>query len=146
MSNPKDEYRDVTEDKSEDTAQDTTRTATHNASPQIEVLRNNDPALQFSHEHQHSHLHHSDKAVDDRGMSYSKGTTDEPSNIPKADMMDDALHRRHVNEKGNYGIQDAEAAETSASEEEDPRRHRLSNLYRRFRPFVHLFIFLLFTG
>ena len=139
-------------DKSERTAQEMnmTTTTTHNASPQIDVVRNHDHALDFSHEHQHSHLHHSDRAVHDEGVSYTKGTTDEPPVIPKPDVMDNALHRRHIGgdyEKGGLNFQDSETGEASATaSEEDPRNHRMSHLYRRFRPFVHLFIFLLFTG
>ena len=41
-------------------------------------------------------------------------------------------------EKGKYNGED--------SSEEDPRRHRLSRLYRHFKPAVHAFILALFTG
>ena len=139
-------------DKGDQMAQETniTTKTTHNASPQIGVVHNPDHALDFSHEHQHSHLHHSTKAVHDEGVSYTKGTTDEPPVIPNPDVMDNALHHRHVGgdyEKGGLNFQDTETGEASATpSEEDPRNHSLSHLYRRFKPFVHLFIFLLFTG
>ena len=145
MSGNAEEYRDVTADKDDHMAQET-KTTTHNASAQEHVLRSNDPALELSHEHNHSHLHHSAKAVDDKGVAYSKGTTDEPSNVPRPDKMDGELHHRHVGEKADYGVRDTEAGDLSGSEEEDPRSHRLANLYRKFKPFIHLFIFLLFTG
>ena len=154
MSETRGEYADTTADKGDDMAHGTTTTATtttHNTSLQHNVATDPDPALNVSHEHHHTHLHHSSKAVHDEGVSYSKGTTDEPSVIPKADAMDNALHRRHVDteyEKGGLKFQDAEAGEVSAagSEEEDPRSHRLSHVYRRFKPFVHLLIFIVFTG
>ena len=124
----------------------------HNASPQVGVEKNTDPALEYAHEHQHSHLHHSAAAMKGReeDVVYSKNTTDEPSTIPRADIMDDALHRRHVTEsKDGMHVHDAEKGGLSPSQtesEEDPRRHTLSSLYARSKIFVHLFIWLLFTG
>lgn len=147
MSSP--EYRDVTADKDDKMAQDSHALKDgHNASHQKHVEANLDPALDISHEHQHQHLHHSSHAVHSEEVSYTKGTTDEPSTVPRADAMDNAMLRRHIGEKGSYEVQDAEKADMSPEpmEEEDPRHHTFSNLYRRFRPFVHLFIFLLFTG
>ena len=148
MSSP--DYKDVTADSGDHMAHQEASTLkeSHNTSYQKNVQSNPDPALEFSHEHQHSHLHHSAHAVHGEEVSYTKGTTDEPSTIPRADAMDNAMHRRHIGEKGDYEIRDAEKADMSPepTEEEDPRNHTFSGLYRRFKPFVHLFLFLLFTG
>ena len=146
------EYRDVTKDN-HDHVTGVEQNA-HNASPQIGVIRNNDPALDIAREHHHGHLHHSAAAVKglENEVSYTKGTTDEPSTIPRADAMDNALHRRHKVEESGYAskmmeVQDEEKGTMSHTpSEEDPRHHGLSNWYSRFRVFVHIFIFMLFTG
>ena len=147
------EYKDVTRDHGDHVAG--TERNTHNASPQIGVVRNDDPALNLTNEHHHSHMHHSATAMKGREdeLSYSKGTTDEPSTIPHADAMDNSLHRRHkAEESGNYGtkgvlVQDEEKGTLSHTpSEEDPRNHAFSNFYSRFKVFFHVFLFLLFTG
>ena len=136
---------------------DTSPEIGHNTSPQSNVVRNPDPALDFSHEHQHGHLHHSSHAVHDEAVSYTKGTTNEPAVTLGGGLNDNVVHHRHHAkadydapdyEKGNLKVQNAEAADLSStpSQEEDPRNHRLSLLYRQIRPFVHMFLFLLFTG
>lgn len=131
--------------------------AGHNASPQTGVAFNSDPALDISHEHHHSHLHHSanvEKHHTDN-IVYSVGTTHEPSVIPDADPQDDHLRRRnHSTEKKDLSNVDVEMEKGAISpvptghgaEEEDPRRHNLSSLYIKFRPYVHVLIFCLFTG
>jgi CNT family concentrative nucleoside transporter len=122
--------------------------ATHNASPQQNVERNTDPALDIAREHQHPHLHHSAAAVAGRkdDVVYTTHTTDEKSNIPHQDAMDNALHRRH-NVKEEYTVADEEKAGFSpVPSETDPRNHTWERMYSRARPFIHVFIFLLMTG
>lgn len=113
------------------------------------VNANPDPALDPAHEHQHKHLHHATGGV--QNISYTTHTTNEPSVIPKADPLDNNHHG--ISEKtGNLHISDEEKGGSymtpsdSHVEESDPRDHKLSNLYVKARPFVHVFIFLLFTG
>lgn len=130
----------------------------HNASPQTGVTLNTDPALDISHEHQHSHLHHSTNAEKGRAdeVVYSVGTTQEPSVIPHADPQDDYLRRRthqdHDKKVSGFDVEDTEKGAISPintsneSVEEDPRRHNLSGYYKKFKPIVHAFVFLLFTG
>lgn len=133
--------------------------AGHNASPQTGVALNTDPALDISHEHNHSHLHHSDHAVKGHvdNVVYSVGTTQEPSGIPDADPQDDYLRRRNHKECDSsekqgksFAVEDTERGRISpvqtSESEEDPRRHKLSGYYWKFRPFGHGFILLLFTG
>ena len=144
------EYKDVTKNNG-----DHIEGTFHNTSAQANVVRNTDPALDISHEHHHGHLHHSAVAIKNREdeVSYSKRTTDEPSTTPRADIMDNSLHHRHkAEEPGSYSakeirVQDEEkGAMSAAASDEDPRHHALSNLYSRFRIFVHVFLFMLFTG
>jgi CNT family concentrative nucleoside transporter len=139
----------------------------HNSSPMPGVVRNNDPALDIAREHHHEHLHHSAHAEAGHTahdhVSYTTGTTtNEPGVIPKADPNDDALHRRHQHEQyvASHDIEKAGGLEyeekgslskgRSSSDPDaevvDPKRHRVSNFYKRYRIFFHLFIAALFTG
>ena len=125
----------------------------HNASLQPHVIPNDDPALDRAHEHHHTHLHHDANAEKRREdeVVYSKGTTNEKSTIPHQDHQDHDLSRRKHTDisKGtpiaSDSLADAEQG-GSASEELDPQTHTASNLYRKYRLFFHLFIWLVFTG
>lgn len=138
-----------------------TATQTHNASPQTNVARNNDPALDVAHEHRHGHLHHNE--FSERGRDgevvYSQGTTFEHSMIPDQAPLDHDLHRRghperRANSKDAFAVADAEKGAVGSEEEgykdhagvEDPKSHRFSRFYAKYRIYFHLFIFLLFTG
>jgi CNT family concentrative nucleoside transporter len=133
----------------------------HNASTQHNVVPNLDPALDKSNEHRHAHLHHDAFAEKGRqdDIMYSVGTTGEKSMIPDADPNDDALHRRHHPERHaeHYPVEaktplPAEFDEENGGREvlqvdsTDPQRHTVARFYRRYRPFIHLFIWLFFTG
>ncbi|KAJ4358260.1 uncharacterized protein N0V89_002840 [Didymosphaeria variabile] len=126
------------------------------------VVRNPDPALDVAHEHHHHHLHHGANAhaeVND-DKAYTKGTTlNEPSVIPAQDPNDDALHRHghperqeiDVEKSGGYyetehGSLEKDSHTNGVAEEADPKRHRISGYYRRYRIFVHIFIGMFFTG
>ena len=125
---------------------------THNASPQKHVIANDDPALDKAHEHHHAHLHHDLNAEKGRNdeVVYSKGTTFESSTVPHQDPQDHDIHRRKHAEVAAGGLPafgDPEKNGLSPiRSEEDPQTHTFSNLYRRYRLFFHLFIWLLFTG
>lgn len=134
----------------------------HNSSPMPGMVQNNDPALDISREHHHEHIHHGASAHaethDDK--AYSKGTTlNEPSVIPAQDPNDDALHRRHhperdeldIEKSGGYyetehGSLEKDSHTNGVAEEADPKRHKFSGFYRRYRIFFHIFIGMLFTG
>lgn len=138
----------------------------HNASAQQNVVPNEDPALDKSKEHRHEHLHHDSFAEKGRqdDVMYSIGTTGEKSMIPDPDPNDDALRRRHHPERhAEHHPVEAKAPvpameyddkydeekgspEVSQEDNEDPQRHTIARLYKRYRPFVHLFIWLFFTG
>jgi CNT family concentrative nucleoside transporter len=136
------------------------------------VVQNLDPALDPAHEHSHGHLHHSAKAEQGRHDDpvYSIGTTGEKSTVPDADPMDHALHRRGHPERHNlssgdkdinnkdikdpsiaydnkYDVENASAGIAGGfSEEEREKDTGFAKIYRRYRIFFHIGIFLLFTG
>jgi CNT family concentrative nucleoside transporter len=139
---------------------------------QHRVIKNLDPALDPAHEHSHGHLHHSANAEKGRHDDpvYSIGTTGEKSAIPDADPNDHALHRRGHPERHNlssvdknlsdkdlkestiaydnkYDAEDASAGNTGIlAGEESEKRKGFGRIYRRYRVFFHLAIFMLFTG
>ena len=140
----------------------------HNSSPMPGVARNPDPALDVANEHTHSHLHHSEAVEKSHAAThnvvYTTGTTpNEPSVIPAADPNDDSFHRRrHPERHADHDIEKTGGLDTyeekgslskprsssdpEAAEEVEPKRHRFSTLYRKYRLYVHIFWGMLFTG
>ena len=125
----------------------------HNASAQHPVVENSDSALDVSHGHPHRHLHHGEHAEQGElgEPLYSEGNTFEKSTIPNQDdhQYHDPARRRHVGlSKASAGLEDKEKGDLSLNglEEDDPRTHTLSNFYRKYRIFFHLFVWLFFTG
>lgn len=129
--------------------------STRNASAQQDVVPNLDPALDKSRVH---HNTFAEKARQD-DIIYSTGTTGEKSMIPDPDPNDDALHRRHhperhadqpaISKEAGVGMEHDEekgAGPTSEEDVTDPQRHTIARLYRRYRIFVHMFIWFFFTG
>ena len=126
----------------------------HNASPMPGLARNDDPALDIAHEHQHPHVHHSPRAAHPDNIVYTTGTTAEtPSKL-----LDNQVHHqhRHVDEKrdiekaGGYESEVEKATRSSSDPEVETGKTKskwsFSSLYRRFRLPVHIFLGMLFTG
>lgn len=124
----------------------------HNPSMQHNVESNPDLALHISREHEHAHLHHNKASEKGRkeSVTYSKDTTYERSSIPDQNPQEHDLHRRHHPEKGGGVVEEdpekGKISPTKMSEEEDPKSHKFSHFYAKYRIFFHLFIWLLFTG
>ena len=129
----------------------------HNVSKQTDVDENPDLTLHYSHEHQHNHLHHNRASLAGRNdeLLYAEGTTFDKSNIGEVNPQDYKAHHLRqqspVDEK-DFAAADAEkggvgpmTVDTNGSEEEG-RNHRVARTYSRYKIFVHLFIWLLFTG
>ncbi|KAI9682247.1 MAG: hypothetical protein M1817_000301 [Caeruleum heppii] len=123
--------------------------------PPVEPHRtpSSDAALDPSHEHHHGHLHHDANAEQGRidDVAYSKGTTLDKSTIPNESPHDHDLHRRRPADKAALDLNDAEKGTYSPNasaepDERDPRDHKWSNFYARYRIFFHLLIWLVFTG
>jgi CNT family concentrative nucleoside transporter len=127
----------------------------HNPSTQQGVDENPDLTLHYSHEHQHKHLHHGQKSItarDHEDVLYAEGTTFDRSNIDDQGPQNYKTHhlRRSVDEKA-AGYSDPEKgalgpARVESSEEGDAKKHRMSRTYSKYKIFVHLFIWLVFTG
>ncbi|KAF1971562.1 hypothetical protein BU23DRAFT_555747 [Bimuria novae-zelandiae CBS 107.79] len=136
----------------------------HNSSPMPGVVRNPDPALDVAHEHHHNHLHHGAHSHPehlDEKVTYTKGTTaNEPGVIPPQDPNDDMLHRLGHPERKDVDIEKAgggyyetehgslekDSNANGIAEEADPKRHKVSGFYRRYRLYVHIVIGMFFTG
>lgn len=134
------DYIDVTESQPD-----------HNPSSQQDVIKNDDPVLQKSHEHHHEHLHHDAHAEKGRKdeVIYSYGTTFEGRSIPHQDPQDHDLHRRRdadMAKEPATAFDREQGALSPSRSEEDPQTHTFSNLYKRYRIFFHLFVWLFFTG
>ncbi|KAI2472707.1 H+/nucleoside cotransporter-like protein [Annulohypoxylon bovei var. microspora] len=114
--------------------------AGHNASPQEGVVPNPDPALDFSNEHHHAHLHHG-------------GLASNPVNHP-----DEVVYSTASPEKSLDKPQDYSTAEKSVTDEEsgnvghiggdesEKRPNWIVFWYRKYRAYVHIFIWLVFTA
>lgn len=127
----------------------------HNASAQTGVVPNPDPALDVSREHHHAHLHHSEMATKGRedDVVYSKGTTDEKSIIPDANVMDNSLHKlghpeKHDHDHDTYDIKDAENLSRRPSDENSSHKStgRIKRFYAKYKVFFHAYIWLHFTA
>lgn len=128
----------------------------HNPSAQKDVDTNPDLTLHYSHEHQHKHLHHNRASLAGRHdeVLYAAGTTFDKSNIGDQGPQDYQTHqlRQVHNQKSPEFVGDAEKGGVgptrleSNGSEDDGRKHRVSGTYSKYKIFVHLFIWLLFTG
>ncbi|KAI1609526.1 CNT family concentrative nucleoside transporter [Exophiala viscosa] len=127
----------------------------HNPSKQTGVDENPDLTLRYSHEHQHNHLHHNRASMAGRHdeVLYAEGTTYDKSNIGEKGPQDYSTHHLRtgpVNEKDFVAMEAGKATiegptATNVSEDEG-RTHRVSRMYAKNKIFVHLFVWLLFTG
>ncbi|KAI9837113.1 MAG: hypothetical protein M1819_000764 [Sarea resinae] len=126
----------------------------HNASAQHGVAPNPDPALNISREHHHPHLHHdafAEKGREDE-VVFSKGTSFDKPTIP--DQNPHGHGRAQLNElegaKGGVDVADEEKGSIGPVETEEEALPQagfgIDRFYRRYRVFVHIFIWLLFTG
>lgn len=124
----------------------------HNPSLQHGVDANPDLALHYSHEHQHGHLHHGHKAsiVQDQSepVVYATGAESNNRDLLTKSTQDYSSHK--LRDEKEMGVNDAERGVVSptrlSSEEGDGKKHRVSSYYRRYRIFVHLAIWCLFTA
>jgi concentrative nucleoside transporter, CNT family len=127
----------------------------HNPSLQKDATPNPDLALHYSHEHQHDHMHHGRPSLAGRhdDILYAKGTEFEKSHVPEQD------HSHHHHTKAGIETSDHEYSGSSDAEKggvqptridtnetDDPKKHRFSRFYRKYKIFFHIFIWLFFTG
>ncbi|KAI6085830.1 H+/nucleoside cotransporter-like protein [Hypoxylon rubiginosum] len=115
--------------------------AGHNASSQEGVIPNPDPALNFANEHRHEHLHHFGAAANpanrDGEVLYSTSPSDKEIEKPR----DYAAAEKSVTDQdsGNVG-------NIHPDESESPKKVFLRRWYRILRPYIHFFIWAVFTA
>ncbi|KAL6882187.1 Na+ dependent nucleoside transporter C-terminus domain-containing protein [Trichoderma longibrachiatum] len=115
------------------------------------IHHNPDPALEPAHQHQHHHKHHSSR-VDAAGHDdavYAKGVNLDPDLVPAQDHTHDEKHHIPAPEYSDHekiGQTDIVRTGIDSDEADSQRRWRFGIAYRHYRAFVHVFIFLLFTG
>jgi CNT family concentrative nucleoside transporter len=132
----------------------------HNPSLQKGVDENPDLTLHYSHEHQHKHLHHGRPSLTGKRdeVLYAEGTTADNhmafvNNNPQ-DYLKHQLRKssEHIHEKDFSNSDDAEKGTADPTRvmtngsEDDGQKHRISRLYAKYKIFVHIFIWLFFTG
>lgn len=128
----------------------------HNSSSQQNVASNPDLALHFSHEHRHEHLHHQTRPGQDKAdeVVYSHGDNAEKSNVPTQNAQDSHRHVPRVEKKPatSSGVVERDAEKGGISptltqqEEDDPRSHRFSRFYTRWKVLFHAAFLALMTG
>lgn len=128
----------------------------HNTSSQRDVTLNPDLALQYSHEHQHEHLHHHKRSIQGRDdeVVYSHGHDVEKSNVPDQNAQD-SHHQAHLT-GDKLGVRsgvvpaDTEKGVVSrasfSQEEDDPRSHKVSGFYSKWKIIFHAIFLALMTG
>ncbi|XDG10253.1 hypothetical protein ABKA04_009868 [Annulohypoxylon sp. FPYF3050] len=112
----------------------------HNASSQEGVTPNPDPALDFANEHHHAHLHHGGLAAN-------------PVNHPDEVVYSTASPQKSLDKPHDYttaekSVTDQESGNIGhiGSDENENRPNPIVRFYRKYRAFVHLFIWLVFTA
>ena len=135
----------------------------HNPSSQRGVAQNEDMTLHYSHEHQHNHMHHAPGALSGRAddILFAKGTTLDKSNIHEQDhshhahshltmtetkdhIYNDTTTSSDIEKEAEKG--DFNATRVDTNDIDDPKKHRFSRFYRKYRLFFHIFIWLVFTA
>ncbi|KAI0834351.1 H+/nucleoside cotransporter-like protein [Hypoxylon sp. FL0890] len=113
--------------------------AGHNSSPQEGVVPNPDPALQFANEHRHPHLHHGGLAANPVNhpdeVVYSTSSPDKSIEKPR----DYAAAEKAVSDEASGNVGNIQG-------EESEKPGIWTYLYRKFRPYIHLTIWLVFTA
>ena len=128
----------------------------HNTSLQRDVSTNPDLVLHYSHEHEHQHLHHHKRSIQGRDdeVVYSHGHDVEKSNVPDQNAEDSHHQAHHTDGKtsGKAGVvqHDAEKGMVSpaslSQEDDDPRSHKVSGFYSKWKIFFHAAFLALMTG
>jgi len=107
-----------------------------------------DPALDIQNQHHHPHLHHSAAAHNpDSEPSYVIGTNPDDKHVPPQFSHDVERHAAALGGTPEKGDDAAEGGSMrSTGEVSGRKRGKVGVYYRKYKPFVHMFIFALFTG
>ena len=123
----------------------------HNTSTQTHVIAHSSPVPDKAQEHHHAHFHDDADAEKNKGGPiFSKGTAFEHNAVPNKDSREHAVQPGECGETTAGGMPAFVDSERNGLShvrlEEDSKTHSLSDFYRRYRLFFHLFIWLVFTG
>lgn len=112
----------------------------HNSSPQEGVAQNPDPALDLANEHHHSHLHHG---------ALTSNTTKHPDEVVYSNASPEkSFDKPHDYAAAEKMVTDEESGKIGriTADESEERRGPTAYYYRRYRAYVHIFIWAVFTA
>ncbi|KAK6196537.1 hypothetical protein LQW54_011426 [Pestalotiopsis sp. IQ-011] len=123
----------------------------HNASPQVGVAPNPDPALDYAHEHQHAHIHHHGPAAREKEKNddvfYTTGTTEKGRDLLDSPRQDYETHKLKETPVAENSVDEESGAYGITQDEQETRRPTMWRHYWRIvRPYVPLAIWVIFTG
>lgn len=121
----------------------------HNASPQVGVVPNPDPALDYVNEHQHAHDHHHGLAAHEKekhdDVYYSTGTTEKGRDLLDTPPQDYESHKLKETPVGEKSV-DEESGHIVRDEEEVKHSRLAWRYYRKIRPFIPIVVWMVFTA
>lgn len=125
----------------------------HNASLQHGVGPNPDPALDYAREHRHEHINHGGAAAAHKDrlgqhdeLVYSAGTTDKSRDMMDSPSQDYTTHKmRDTSAEKSVDEESGRVGAVDETEEATGRKWTWKRFYRKFRLYVHIFIWLFFT-
>lgn len=120
---------------------------THNASPQVGVARNPDPALDLAHEHKHEHTHHAKTALNGHDdVMYSRS----PEIFEKTDVVGGPsapdYEARKTHDKTLETSLSNEESGRVGSVKEGQRKWTVRYIYRRFKIVFHFAFWAVWTA
>lgn len=116
--------------------------AGHNRSAQHDVYVNPDPALDISNEHHHPHVHHGQTAVPDEkdDIVFAKSSDKYAGDASAPDYKVRQMGSNEDEESGRVGNIDDE------DEGGPAKKWSFRWFYRKFKPFIHLAIWAVWTA
>ncbi|KAI1841115.1 hypothetical protein JX265_013216 [Neoarthrinium moseri] len=121
----------------------------HNASPQVGVASNPDPALDYVNEHRHEHAHHHGAAAHEKekndDVMYSTGTTEKGRDLLDTPPQDYTKHKLNDTPVAEKSV-DEESGHIGHSENEITHTRLASRWYRKARPFIPILVWMVFTA
>lgn len=124
----------------------------HNASPQVGVATNPDPALELAHEHEHAHDHHHGPAAHQKekehDVFYSTGTTEKGRDLLDTPPQDYEHHKLKDTTIGHEKSIDSESGNLGGIHDAEEVKHtrRAWRWYRKIRPFLPILVWAVFTA
>lgn len=123
----------------------------HNASPQVGVAPNPDPALDYAHEHEHAHTHHHGPAAHEKekehDVFYTTGTTDKGRDLLDTPPQDYTTHKLKETPVAEKSVDEESGHVGGIHDEQEVKHTRFAwRYYRKIRPFIPIVVWLVFTA